>query len=151
MELAPPGDKRLQPTSTLAPLAPGQLLALAALAAGATKSAAAAAAGVSRKTLYEWLDRPDVACEYNRLLEELQQANHALALALDREALIGARRMLRSRKTPDGVRARLIVEVLALQAARPPVQGTELLEARASIARRKEGTLMQRLAAGRAK
>jgi hypothetical protein len=82
-------------------LTPAQDRAVVALAGGATVTAAAESAGVSRPTVYAWLDGlPEFVAELNRARAEARDAIRAELCSLAVDAVAAMRELITSKETP---------------------------------------------------
>jgi hypothetical protein len=94
-------------------LAPAQGRAVAALASGATLAAAAVAAGVSRPTVYAWIDTvPAFTAELNRARAEQHESIRGELRDLATAAVRTLRELVESPATPPAVRLRAALAVL---------------------------------------
>ena len=95
-------------------LPPAQDRAVVALAGGATMTAAAEAAGVSRPTVYAWLDGvPEFVVELNRARAEARGAIRAELQRVATSAVATLRELIESDETPDAIRLRAALAVLS--------------------------------------
>ena len=93
-------------------LTPAQCRAVAALASGAT-IAAAETAGVSRPTVYAWIDKvPAFVAELNRERAEQHEAIRGELRGLATAAVRTLRELVESPATPPAVRLRAALAVL---------------------------------------
>jgi hypothetical protein len=106
-------------------LTPPQCRAVAALAGGATITAAAEAAGVSRPTVYAWLDgAPEFVTELNRARAEARAAIRGELRALATSAVATMRWLVESTDSPPAIRLKAALAVLtAVGADRPELIG----------------------------
>jgi hypothetical protein len=94
-------------------LTPAQCRAVAALAGGATIAAAAEAAGVSRPTVYAWMDSvPAFVAELNRWQAEQHEAIRAELRNLATAAVRTLHELVESPAIPPAVRLRAALAVL---------------------------------------
>jgi AcrR family transcriptional regulator len=102
-------------------LTPAQDRAVAALAGGATITAAAEAAGVSRPTVYAWLDgSPEFVAELNRVRAEARSAIRAELQRVATSAVATLRELVESPKIPSAIRLRAALAVLSAVGADGP-------------------------------
>lgn len=112
---------RIEADAESVELAPAQCLAVAALAGGSTITSAAEAAGVSRPTVYAWLDgSPEFVAELNRARAEQRDALRADLRSLATAAVDAMRQLIESPETPAPVRLRACLAVLAVAGADAP-------------------------------
>jgi hypothetical protein len=95
-------------------LTPAQGRAVVALAGGATVTAAAEAGGVSRPTVYAWLDGvPEFVAELNRARAEARDAIRAELRSLAVDAVAAMRELITSNETPPAIRLRAAMTVIS--------------------------------------
>ncbi len=140
---------RIEPDGAEAPdLTPSQCRAVAALAGGATITAAASAAGVSRPTVYAWIDSaPAFAVELNRARAEQHEAIRGELRGLATAAVRTLRELIESPATPPAVRLRAALAVLASVGAEA-VGPTDPAEVENGIANARESRELSRLMNG---
>jgi transposase-like protein len=110
----PPSPATLSPEAVPASFSPNQTLAMAALLAGKSITEAARAAGVDRTTIHAWLKkdasfRAFLHSARVELFHQLEQRQLIVASM----ALRTQERLLRSRKTPAAVKAKVAADVLS--------------------------------------
>src|SRR5262249_13585005 len=102
-------------------LTPAQCRAVAALAGGSTVTAAAAAAGVSRPTVYAWLDQSGAfVAALNRARAEQLEAIRGELRGLATAAVRTLRTLVESAEAPAAVRLKAALAVLAAVGADRP-------------------------------
>jgi hypothetical protein len=128
-EMVPKGDDSRRNATVFGPVvplsSPKQAEALTLLVAGRSPTAAAQAVGVDRATVYRWM-KYDAAfiASYNAAVRELDEVRRQGLRLLAGESIQVVRRMMKSRKTPPAIRARLALEVIRL-AEGTPEPGTD--------------------------
>lgn len=108
-----PAVKAGQIPTLSADLRPEQTAVLLGLLSGHPVTSAARAGGVSRTTVYKWLNEdPAFVAEYRRCREELRVAGRAAVLSLTSQAVRTLRELLRPR-VPPAIRLRAAQVVLS--------------------------------------
>jgi hypothetical protein len=121
---APPGRSPL--FAPVAPVTPKQSEVLALLVGGASFTQAAAVAGVDRATVYRWrkYDANFIA-SLNAAIRDIDEARRQNLKLLAGEATRTVGRLIRSRRTPVAVKARLCMQVIELVETDPTPPGPD--------------------------
>jgi hypothetical protein len=137
-EMVPKGDDSRRNATVFGPVvplsSPKQAEALTLLVAGRSPTAAAQAVGVDRATVYRWM-KYDAAfiASYNAAVRELDEVRRQGLRLLAGESIQVVRRMMKSRKTPPAIRARLALEVIRLAEGMPEAGSDDLDDAKAHV------------------